>query len=129
MATKTKKSVKAARDASGRVIRTKAKKAAPAKRKAPARKKATAAPVSDRPLGKRAQLVADAEAGKLPPAPDFSAATHAPYRKKLTMLKTLVAAKNVRELKAFPINPTSTSPKALARYRDLAVIALQAKGA
>jgi hypothetical protein len=39
-----------------------------------------------------------------------------------------VKADDVRKLKAFEINPVS-SPKAIDRYRNLAVIALAAKAA
>lgn len=65
--------------------------------------------------------------GKLPAAPDFSAATHAPYRKKLAALVELAKAGDAKGLKAVAINPTSSSPKALARYRDLCLVALAAR--
>lgn len=80
-------------------------------------------------LGKRAQIEADAKAGKLPPVPDFSAETHKRFRPRLDELVGLVKAKDVKGLKAVQINPVSTSPKAMARYRDLAVTALEAQGA
>ena len=35
---------------------------------------------------------------------------------------------DVRALKAFKIKPVSTSPKAIARYRNLAITALKARG-
>lgn len=95
-----------------------------AKRKAAVTKRARA---EGEVLGKRAQLQADAEAGKLPKAPDFSAKTHERFRPKLDELKALVKAGDVKALKAYPINPISSSPKALDRYRNLAVIALQAQ--
>jgi len=108
-------------------VSTKALKAvaAPKGDKAPKAPKTPKAPA----LGKRAQLEADAAAGKLPPAPDFSAETHARYRPKLTELQALVRAKDVKALKAFPIKPISTSPKALDRFRNLSVMALEAAGA
>lgn len=84
---------------------------------------------SERALGKRAAILAAAQAGKLPEPPDFSAKTHERFRPKLEAVVKLVRAKDVRGLKAFEINPVSTSPKAIARYRDLAVIALTAKAA
>lgn len=77
--------------------------------------------------GKRAEILAAAEAGKLPPVPDFSAETHRRFRPKLAELVALVKAKEVKKLKAYPINPISTSPKAMDRYRNLAVIALEAQ--
>lgn len=83
-------------------------------------------PKKEKPLGARAQIQADAEKGKLPPIPDFSADTHTRFRPKLAELVALVKAKDVKGLKAYPINPISTSPKAMDRYRNLAVVALQA---
>jgi hypothetical protein len=84
---------------------------------------------SERPLGQRAAMLAAAEAGKLPPVPDFSAPTHERFRKKLAEVVALVKASDVRKLKAFEINPVSSSPKAIDRYRNVAVIALSAKAA
>lgn len=80
-----------------------------------------------RKAGKRAQAEADAAAGIIPAAPDFSAETHKPYRGKLAQLVELVEAGDIAKLRAFPINPYSSSPKALDRYRNLAVIALKAQ--
>ena len=65
--------------------------------------------------------------GELPSPPDFSAETHKRFRPKLAELEALVKAGDVAALKAYPINPISTSPKALDRYRNLAVTALEAK--
>lgn len=72
-------------------------------------------------------LEADARAGKLPEAPDFSAATHARVRNKLARLVELAAAGDVTGLKAVEINPVSSSPRAMARYRDLCVMAIEAR--
>ncbi len=80
-----------------------------------------------RPLGKRAQIDADAATGKLPPAPDFTAETHKRFRPALDEIKALIEDKDIAGLNAVKINPVSSSPKALARYRDLAVIALSAR--
>ena len=82
------------------------------------------AKVVGRPLGKRAQVEADAEAGKLPAAPDFSAPTHKRFRPLLEEIKALIEDMDVAGLKSLDIKPTSSSPKALARFRDLAVLAL-----
>jgi len=68
-----------------------------------------------------------AQRGELPAPPDFSAETHKRFRPKLEELKALVEKGDVKALKAFPINPISTSPKALDRYRNLAVTALEAR--
>jgi hypothetical protein len=82
---------------------------------------------AEKPVGKRAAILAAAQAGTIPIAPDFSAPTHARFRKKLAEVVAMVEAGNIEGLKAFTINPVSSSPKAIARYRDLAVIALEAK--
>jgi len=84
--------------------------------------KVTPAPAA----GKRAAIEADAKAGNLPAAPDFSAETHKPYRKKLAEVVALVEKKDIKALKALQIPTYSSSPKAISRYRDLAVIAIEA---
>jgi hypothetical protein len=84
-------------------------------------------PKADKPLSARAQILANAEAGKLPPAPDFSAATHARFRKRLSEIVGLVEKGDIRGLKQLTINPVSSSPKAMLRYRDLAVLALESQ--
>jgi hypothetical protein len=80
----------------------------------------------ERPLGKRPQIEADARAGKLPEPPDFSAETHKRFRNKLAVVVALARAGDLNGLRAFQINPVSSSPKAIARYRDLCVMALEA---
>jgi hypothetical protein len=71
-----------------------------------------------------------AATGQLPTPPDFSAATHARFRGKLEGLIALAERGDIAGLEAVSINPVSSSPKALARYRDLCVRALKAqKGA
>lgn len=77
--------------------------------------------------GKRAEIQASAEAGNLPAKPDFSAPTHARFRKRLDEIAALVEKGDIKALKAFPINPISSSPKAMDKYRNLAVIALEAQ--
>lgn len=81
----------------------------------------------ERPLGKRAQIEADARAGKLPEPPDFSAETHKRFRNKLAAVIALANAGDLNGLRAFQINPVSSSPKAIARYRDLCIMALEAR--
>jgi hypothetical protein len=83
-------------------------------------------PTSPKP-SKRKAIIEQAQAGALPAAPDFSKPTHARFRAKLEKLVVLAEAGDVEGLKAFAINPVSTSPKALARYRDLAIIAIEAR--
>lgn len=82
-----------------------------------------------RPIGRRAEIAENAAKGILPPLPDFSAETHKRFRGKLAEIVALVEAGNVAALKSFPINPYSSSPKAMARYRDLAVQAIEARAA
>jgi hypothetical protein len=115
--------------------RDKAIKAAVAKAAKPA--KAPKAAKADKPakapkaaapkaLGLRAQRAADAAAGKLPNAPDFSAETHKRYRAKLAELVALIASGDVAAVRAYPINVVGSSSKAMDTYRNLAVIALEA---
>jgi hypothetical protein len=85
-----------------------------------------AAPAPKRDARRRAAEEAAAR-GELPAPPDFSAETHKPYRGKLERLIALVIAGDIAGLRAMPINPISTSPRALARFRDLSVIALEAR--
>lgn len=99
-----------------------AKAAAPKAAKAPAQPKAAK-------VGARAAVEAAVRRGELPSPPDFTADTHKRFRPKLDEVKALVEAGDIAGLRAYPINPTSTSPKALDRYRNLAVIALEAKAA
>jgi hypothetical protein len=80
-----------------------------------------------RKLGMRAQIEADAMAGKLPSPPDFSAETHKRFRPKLAELVALAKAGKAAELKKYKINPISSSPKAMDRYRNLCLMALAAK--
>jgi hypothetical protein len=68
-----------------------------------------------------------AQRGELPVIPDFSAETHRRFRNKLAQVAALVEAGDVAALKAFEINPVSSSPKAIARYRDLCITALEAR--
>ena len=100
---------------------TKAKNSAPAKAK---KAKATSA------KPKRAKAATPAKTSPrttndLPAPPDFSAKTHERYRSKLAALIELAEAGDVAGLKAFPINPYSSSPKAMDRYRNRCVEALE----
>lgn len=78
-------------------------------------------------IGKRQAILDQAQSGVLPQAPDFSKPTHARFRTKLAQIVALVEAGDIAALKAFEINPVSSSPKAMARYRDLCVIAITAR--
>ncbi|MDQ1184693.1 hypothetical protein [Agrobacterium larrymoorei] len=87
------------------------------------------APKPKKAVGKRAAALEAAQRGVLPDPPDFTAATHRRFRPKLAKLIELVEAGDIDGLKAIEIKPVSSSPKAMAKYRDLAVIALEAKKA
>lgn len=78
------------------------------------------------PLGKRAALLASVMAGNLPPAPDFSAETHKRYRAKLAAIVALVQARDLNALQDLKLPDYDSSARALVRYRDLAVLALNA---
>ena len=85
--------------------------------------KAAPAPV----VGKRQAILDQAQSGALPQAPDFSKPTHARFRAKLAQIEALAEAGDIVGLQAFEIKPVSSSPKAMARYRDLCVIAITAR--
>ena len=78
-------------------------------------------------VGKRQAILAQAESGALPQPPDFSKPTHARFRVKLAQIVALAEAGDIAALQSFEINPVSSSPKAMARYRDLCVIAITAR--
>jgi hypothetical protein len=128
-ASSTKKAPKAKKPA--KAAKTPAKSKKPAKVAKAAAKAAKPAAKGDKAkpakLGKRAAIEAAAREGKLPTPPDFSAETHARFRGKLDEVIALAKAGDLKGLKAIEINPVSTSPKAIDRYRNLAVMALEAK--
>jgi hypothetical protein len=78
-------------------------------------------------IGKRQAILDHAQTGALPQPPDFSKPTHARFRAKLAQIAALAEAGDIAGLKAFEINPVSSSPKAMARYRDLCMIAITAR--
>ena len=78
-------------------------------------------------LGKRQAILDQAQTSALPTAPDFSKPTHARFRTKLAQVVALAEAGDTAALQAIEINPVSSSPKAMARYRDLCVIAITAR--
>ena len=77
--------------------------------------------------GKRQSIRDQAQTGALPQPPDFSKPTHARFRAKLAQIVALAEAGDITAMQAFEINPVSSSPKAMARYRDLCVIAITAR--
>jgi hypothetical protein len=78
-------------------------------------------------IGKRQAIIDQAQTGALPAAPDFSKPTHTRFRAKLAQIVALAEAGDIAALQAFEINPVSSSPKAMARHRDLCVIAITAR--
>lgn len=90
--------------------------------------------LSEAPLGRSAprrrrdaDIEAKARQGELPPPPDFSAPNHASFRAKLAALVELAGKADATGLRSIKINLVSSSPKALARYRDLAVLAIEVR--
>ena len=84
--------------------------------------------VAPAPVVRKRQAILDqAQTGALPEAPDFSKPTHARFRAKLAQIVALAEAGDITGLQDFEINPVSSSPKAMARYRDLCVIAIIAR--
>ena len=84
-------------------------------------------PAAVRIIGKRQAIVDQAQTGALPMAQDFSKPTHARFRAKLAQIVALAEAGDIAALQSFEFNPVSSSPKAMARYRDLCVIAISAR--
>lgn len=93
---------------------------------ATATKRAEKAKAPKEPSKKQVALEA-AQRGEMPTAPDFSKETHKRWRKKLQQLVDYVAAGNLRGLKADDTQPLSSSRVMLCRYRDLAIVALEAR--
>jgi hypothetical protein len=129
METEMAKTTKKASTKSAAKSKAKAK-AKPAKKTAAARPANGKGEPKAKPFGKRAAIIAAAQAGKLPPVPDFSAATHTRFRPKLEEVVALAKASDLKGLRAFKYEGfMSTSPRAIMRYRDLCIIALSAKQA
>jgi hypothetical protein len=80
-----------------------------------------------KPVSARQQIIDNAAAGFLPTPPDFGAETHKRFRKRHSELVALVEAGDLKALRAYKINPVSSSPKALDRYRNLSVVALESQ--
>ena len=98
----------------------------PAGEPIPATVDQTAAAISP-VIGKRQAIRDQAQSGALPQVPDFSKPTHARFRAKLAQIVALAEAGDIASLQAFEINPVSSSPRAMARYRDLCVITITAR--
>lgn len=89
----------------------------------PAQKKAKRPPR----VGKRAAVLEGCRKGELPAPPDFSANTHKRFRPKLAAVVEAAQAGNLDALRAFEVKPNSSSLKAILKFRDLAIIALEAR--
>lgn len=109
----------------------KAPKAAKAEKpaKAPKEPKAAAAPKVSARAAAAAEAAASAAAGIIPAAPDFSKDTHKSWRKRLAAIIAMIEAGDIAGLKADTTEPKSSSRAILCRFRDLAIIALEAKAA
>ncbi len=81
------------------------------------------------PPGKRAAIEQAAAAGEVPKAPNFEAQTHRNYRKTLAAIEALVLAGDLAGLQAFECKDYDSSWKAITRYRNLAMIALEVRAA
>lgn len=83
-----------------------------------------------KPSGKRAEMLASAQPGALPAPPDFTAETHKRFRPKLAALVALAEGGDVQGLAAYRHDGfMGSSIKAVMRYRDLALTALEARAA
>lgn len=93
-------------------------------------KKAAPAIADEEPKARRGRHADELEAalkGKLPAAPDFTSPSRSRYRTRLKAITDLVRQKDIAGLKALAINPVDSANKIMARYRDHAVVALEAK--
>jgi hypothetical protein len=84
-------------------------------------------PKPEKDKATRADIEGAVAQGHLPPVPDFSAETHKRFRPRLAHLVELAQAGDIAGLKAVEIKPTSSSPKALAKYRDRCISAIEAQ--
>lgn len=105
------------------------KEAAKAKAKADREAAKAAQPAKVKEPTEKEKRELAAAAGELPETPDFSKDTHKPFRKKLAAIVAMIEANDIAALKAETTEPKSSSRNILCRYRDLAIIALEAQAA
>lgn len=86
-------------------------------------------PKADKAPGKRAAMIEAAQRGELPEAPDFTPPSHKRFRKALATIIAMVEGGDIAGLKADTMEPKSSSRVMICRYRDLAIIALEARAA
>lgn len=89
--------------------------------------KAVTALAGTRMRAKTKEAIEAAQEGIMPTPPDFTAPSHKPWRKHLAAIVELAKAGDVDRLRAYPIEPKSSSRKAICRYRDLAITALESR--
>jgi hypothetical protein len=114
------------------VLGSAAQTAADADSAAPA---ASAPPTAARPVSARrgagvprAERLALAQAGLLPDPPDFTAPSHKRFRPLLAKVEAMVETADVEGLRAYRYDGfMGSSMRAVIRYRDLALIALEAR--
>lgn len=82
---------------------------------------------SSRPSAEARELAERAAKGILPKAPDMSAPNHKSWLKRLAAIEALVKAKDVKALRADDLQPKSSSRVLICRYRNAAIVALEAK--
>jgi hypothetical protein len=125
---KARKAARVKAEAKGKPVSTAGSKAFGQAMAQMAKAQAQAEPSAYEPEGAAFEVdLTEAQKGKLPTPPDFSAKTHTSYRPKLEMLVKLAKAGDVAGLKNVHLNPCSTSPKAMYRYRALCLAALAAR--
>jgi hypothetical protein len=69
----------------------------------------------------------EAAKGKVPSPPDFSANTHRCYRPALAAVVELVNKRDLAALKAHRVEGSCSSPQAIKKFREIALIALAVK--
>ena len=98
-----------------------------------AKPKVAAKPAKEHPFALKGERTAypwreaeeQAKLGKMPQAPDFSAATHTRFRPALIEVTTMANNGDVDGLKRFaPKGFIGSSLKAVLRYRDICILAL-----
>jgi hypothetical protein len=77
-------------------------------------------------LGKRAAAIAAAQSGNMPARIELKPAEER-YKRIAEPLQALADAGDIAGLEAFHIKTYSSTPKRLAKWRDLAVMALKAR--
>lgn len=82
-----------------------------------------------RRFGRRdhARILEAAKAGHMPPKPDFRAETHKYWRARLDEVAELAKKGDAAALRKYDVPDYSSSPRAINRFKDLCLVALQAR--